>query len=36
MDAHFYNVQIEWNKDRKGVMCSPELNAQPRVEDALK
>ena len=26
MDAHFYNVQIEWNKDRKGVMCSPELN----------
>jgi len=27
MDAHFYNVQIEWNKDRKGVMCSPELNA---------
>jgi peroxiredoxin-like protein len=27
MDAHFYNVQIEWNKDRKGIMCSPELNA---------
>ncbi|MEY4930452.1 MAG: hypothetical protein RI909_1176 [Bacteroidota bacterium] len=27
MDAHFYNVQIEWNQDRKGVMCSPELNA---------
>ncbi len=27
MDAHFYNVQIEWNKDRKGMMCSPELNA---------
>lgn len=26
MEAHFYNVQIEWNKDRKGVMCSPELN----------
>ncbi|MEQ1585255.1 MAG: OsmC family protein [Cyclobacteriaceae bacterium] len=25
MEAHFYNVQIEWNKDRKGVMCSPEL-----------
>ncbi len=27
MDAHFYNVQIEWDRDRKGVMCSPELNA---------
>jgi len=27
MDAHFYNVQIDWNKDRKGFMCSPELNA---------
>jgi len=26
MDAHFYNIQIEWNRDRKGIMCSPELN----------
>jgi organic hydroperoxide reductase OsmC/OhrA len=26
MDAHFYNVNITWNKDRKGMMCSPELN----------
>ncbi len=26
MEAHFYNVNIEWNTDRKGVMCSPELN----------
>ena len=26
MEAHFYNVQVEWNKDRKGIMCSPELN----------
>ena len=26
MEAHFYNVQIEWSKDRKGIMCSPELN----------
>lgn len=26
MDPHFYNVQIAWNKDRKGIMCSPELN----------
>lgn len=26
MEPHFYNVEINWNKDRKGVMCSPELN----------
>jgi peroxiredoxin-like protein len=27
MEDHFYNVQIDWSKDRKGMMCSPELNA---------
>ena len=26
MEPHYYNVDIIWNKDRKGVMCSPELN----------
>ncbi|MEO8085657.1 MAG: OsmC family protein [Bacteroidota bacterium] len=26
MEAHYYNVNINWNEDRKGVMCSPELN----------
>lgn len=26
MEPHFYNVNINWNQDRKGVMCSPELN----------
>ncbi len=25
MEPHYYNVDINWNKDRKGVMCSPEL-----------
>ena len=25
MGTHFYNVDITWNTDRKGVMCSPEL-----------
>jgi peroxiredoxin-like protein len=25
MDKHHYNVDIEWQKDRKGMMCSPEL-----------
>jgi len=27
MNPHYYNIQIQWNKDRKGFMCSPELNA---------
>lgn len=26
MDSHYYNVNISWSKDRKGIMCSPELN----------
>ncbi len=26
MEAHYYNVDINWSRDRKGVMCSPELN----------
>ena len=28
MEAHFYNVDINWSADRKGVMCSPELNRE--------
>lgn len=27
MDSHFYEVNIAWSHDRKGMMCSPELNA---------
>lgn len=26
MKAHFYNVNINWENNRKGIMCSPELN----------
>lgn len=26
MNPHYYNVNINWNTDRRGVMCSPELN----------
>lgn len=26
MDAHFYNVDINWENSRKGILCSPELN----------
>jgi len=27
MEPHFYHVNINWNQERKGIMCSPELNA---------
>ncbi|MCB0493769.1 MAG: OsmC family protein [Cyclobacteriaceae bacterium] len=27
MDPHYYNVDVNWNKDRQGMMCSPELSA---------
>src|SRR6187549_2590744 len=27
MKPHFYNVNINWDTERKGVMCSPELMA---------
>ena len=27
MESHFYNVDISWQSDRKGVMTSPELDA---------
>lgn len=26
MEAHYYNVDVNWNEARKGVICSPELN----------
>jgi peroxiredoxin-like protein len=25
MEPHYYNVDVQWSKDRKGLMCSPEL-----------
>ena len=27
MDAHYYHVDIAWSQDRKGLMCSPEINS---------
>ena len=26
MGPHFYQVNVTWNKDRQGMMCSPELS----------
>ena len=28
MEPHFYNVDVNWKSDRKGVICSPELNKE--------
>jgi peroxiredoxin-like protein len=30
MSSHQYNVNIHWDSDRKGIMCSPELAVQQR------
>jgi organic hydroperoxide reductase OsmC/OhrA len=26
MEAHYYNVEVNWQNDRKGILSSPELN----------
>ena len=26
MEPHYYTIDINWNKERQGIMCSPELN----------
>ena len=28
MDKHTYNVNVNWEQDRKGNICSPELNEE--------
>lgn len=28
MEPHFYNVEVNWSTERKGMMCSPELNKE--------
>ena len=27
MEPHYYNVNVTWNNERKGMMCSPELKS---------
>lgn len=27
MEPHFYEVNVAWSKDRKGILCSPDLNS---------
>lgn len=28
MESHYYNVDINWQNNRKGIMCSPELSTK--------
>ena len=28
METHFYNVNLNWDRGRRGLMCSPELDRQ--------
>jgi organic hydroperoxide reductase OsmC/OhrA len=35
MEPHLYNVTITWNTDRKGTMCSPDLNINGNVADCV-
>ena len=28
MEPHYYNVNVNWANDRKGMMCSPEINKE--------
>ena len=36
MEPYFYNVDIAWSKDRKGMMCSPELNGTTRAGGCIE
>jgi organic hydroperoxide reductase OsmC/OhrA len=36
MEAHFYTVNVAWNKDRKGMMCSPELKSNESFESCIE
>lgn len=36
MDAHYYNVNVTWNTDRKGMMCSPELDVNGPASTCLE
>jgi peroxiredoxin-like protein len=31
METHYYNVDINWENSRKGLLCSPELNKKNSV-----
>jgi peroxiredoxin-like protein len=36
MEPHYYNVNVTWNKDRQGLMCSPELRESGSANSCLE
>lgn len=34
MEAHYYNIDVNWSQERKGIMCSPELKEYNCNEDS--
>jgi peroxiredoxin-like protein len=36
MEPHYYTVNINWNHDRQGMMCSPELNAEQNTAGCIE
>src|ERR1043165_8871705 len=36
MIPHFYNVNVAWNTERKGMMCSPELKKNTTQDSCIE
>jgi organic hydroperoxide reductase OsmC/OhrA len=36
MEPHYYNVNVTWNKDRQGLMCSPELRKNGSLDSCIE
>lgn len=35
MEPHYYHVNVTWNKDRQGIMCSPEVQSQAKENSCI-
>ena len=35
MESHIFNVNIDWSNDRKGRMCSPDLNVDGHIAECV-
>lgn len=35
MQPHYYNVNVTWNKDRQGILCSPELESEGKGDKCI-
>ncbi len=36
MEPHYYNIDVTWNSERKGIMCSPELKSGTAQEGCIE